>query len=365
MHGPSRLALQALTVIAVALSTTLAPPRARAAPAPAADLVVYWSAGGEAPIADRVRTTAQAHGAAVVDRSPAVEAAPEAPGMLAAGIAAYDDLRYDDAEAAFDQALAAVDRTGGDGLERDALADLFLYRALTHIQRGEAGAWDELVDAARVDPTRILDPARFPPRAIEQLARAHAAVAAASRAHLEVQAPEGCTVTVDGADATGGTVIVMGDHWVRAVCPGRRTWGRRITVDRDPTTIAATPAAIAPPPDDDALIQGRVAGARAVVDVRISDGFARLRRRAIDGRELGRATVAVTGTEPELAIADALARLLAGTPTTPAARRWYRSRWTWAAAGAALAAAVLVPIIILDDSGPAPVVIRPVGFPPL
>ncbi|HVV83407.1 MAG TPA: hypothetical protein VHE35_10065, partial [Kofleriaceae bacterium] len=285
---------------------------ARSSAAPAADLVVYWSAGGEAAIADRVRATAQAHGAALVDRSPAAEAAPEAPGMLAAGIAAYDELRFDDAAAAFDQALAACDRTGAAGLERDALADLLLYRGLTHIQRNQAGAWDDLVAAARVDPTRILDPVRFPPRAIDQLTRARQAVAAAPRAHVEVSAPAGCAVTVDGADAPDGRAEVAdGEHWIRATCPGRRPWGDRVTVDREPMPVVAAPETITPPADDDALIQGRVAGAAAVVDVRIADGFARLRRRAIDGRELARATVAVSGPEPELAVADALARLLA------------------------------------------------------
>lgn len=355
--GGSRLAVLALTVIA------LTPTRARAAPA--AELVVYWSADGEASIVARVRDAARAHGAALVDRSPAAEASPEAPGMLAAGVAAYDELRFEDAAAALEQALEAVDRTGGDGLERDALADLFLYRGLTHVQRQEAGAWDELVAAARVDPTRILDPARFPPRAIEQLARARAAVAVARRARVEVAAPAGCAIAIDGADAAGGAAVVAeGDHWVRVVCPGRRTWGRRITVDRDPMPVVATPLLIEPPGDDDALIQARVAGARAVIDVRIADGFARLRHRRVDGRELDQATVAMTGPEPELAVADALARLLAAAPAG-GGERWYRSRWTWAAAGAALAAAVLVPLIVIDDDGPAPVVIRPVGFPPL
>ena len=349
------------SLVAVALTLQVAgPPVALAAPA--ADVVVYWSAGSEDAIAGRVRATAQAHGAAMVDRSPAAEIAPEAPALLAAGIAAYEDLRFEDATAAFDQALAACDRTGAAGLERDALADLMLYRALTHIARDQAGAWDELVAAARVDPTRMLDPVRFPPRAIDQLARARAAVAAAPRATLAIDAPPGCVVFVDGADPGGGpTVVAQGDHWLRALCQGHRPWGRRVAVDRDPLAITIAPVAIRPPAEDDALIQGRVAGADAVIDVVVADGFARLRRRAVDGRELGRATVAVAGAEPALAIADALARLLT---VAPAPRpRWYRSRWTWAAAGAALAAAVLVPIVILDDSSPASVVIRPTDWP--
>ncbi len=339
----------------------LATPSAVAA-GPAADLVVYWSPGREAAVVERVRTTAQVRGAALIDRSPADEPAPEAPALLAAGIAAYDELRFDDADGLFDRALAACDHSGAAGLERDALADLLLYRGLTHIQRTQLGAWDELVAAARVDPTRGLDPARFPPRAIEQLARAREAVAAVPPARLEVGAPVGCVVLIDGANAPDGrAVVALGEHWVRTACDGHRPWGRRVTVDRDPVAITATPAVIAPPGDDDALIQARVAGASSVIELQVADGFARLRHRRLDGRELGRATVAMTGATPERAVADALARMLTKAGPAP---RWYRSRVTWALAGAAVAAAVLIPVALADDGGPAGLVIRPTNWPP-
>lgn len=346
---------------AVALVALAAPAPVAAGPAP--ELVVYWSATAEPALVSRIEATARARGAAVIDQSPPRPSTPEAPRLLAAGITAYDELRFDDAAVAFDQALAACDRTGADGLERDALSDLLLYRGLTHIQQGQVGAWDELIAAVRVDATRVLDPARFPPRAIEQQVRAREAVALMPRARLEVAAPAGCTVFVDGVEAVDAAVVPHGDHWVRAACRDHRPWGRRVTVDRDPVTITATPAATAPPDDAAALIQARAAGAPAVIDVQVLGGFARLRRRTVDGRDAGQATVALTADAEASAasVVDALAGLLGRT--APRAR-WYRSRWTWAAAGAAAAAAVLVPLLVLDDHGAATVVIRPSGWPP-
>jgi hypothetical protein len=330
--------------------------------APSADMVIYWSSS-DSGLGTRVMTLAQTRGAAALDRSPEVNPPPEAPGALIAGIKAYEELRFGDAEAAFDRALIACDHTGADGLERDQLADLHLYRALTHIQQNQNGAWDELLVTARLDLNRVLDPARFPPRAIDQFTRAQAAVRSMPRAWIRVTAPNGCLVLIDGANAPEGAVLVaMGDHWVRTSCMDHQPWGRRVTVDRDEVTIEATPAPRVPPGDDDALIQARVAGVTAVIDVQVWGGFARVRRRAISGRELERATVAMGEAGADQAVIDTVARMLTAEPVTVS--RWYQSRWVWAGAGAAAVAAVLVPLMILDDRGTAPVVIRPTGFPP-
>lgn len=356
--GPPTL-VGACAVLAAVAAVAPAP----VAAAPAADVVVVWSAQPRPALIGRLSDAARGRGAALVDRSPAATPPAEAAAALAAGIAAYDELRFDDASAALERAMTACDRSGADGLERDQLADLLLYRGLTHIQREETGAWDELVAAVRIDGARVLDPARFPPRAIEQLARARDLVAAGPRARLEVAAPAGCAVVIDGVTAADGAVAVAhGDHWVRAACPGHRPWGRRVTVDRDPVRIEATPAPIGPPGDDDALIQGRVSGARAVIELRLTGGVARLRRLAVDGRELDRVSLVLAddGTGDEAVVA-ALTSMLHEREVRA---RWYRSRWAWAAAGATAVAAVLVPILILDDRGTQPVVIRP-DFPPL
>src|SRR5262249_14268030 len=146
------------------LVTWIALGASTAAAAPAADLVVVWAPNANvAPVEDAARKA----GAAPIDRSPPPPAAPDAARFIRLGIEAYDALRLEDALAALDHARAAIDRSGAAGVTTAQLADLFLYRSLVRTQQGDApGAWDELVIAATIDPARVLDPARFPPRVI-------------------------------------------------------------------------------------------------------------------------------------------------------------------------------------------------------
>lgn len=341
--------------------------------APAADVVVYRAAADDpAARRDEVRRAATEAGAAFVDRTPPPPPPPTAPGLIAEAVTAYGALRFDDAVAALDRAAAEVDATGGDGLTAGGLADLFLFRGLARVQRGDLAAWDDLVASARIDPARVLDPARFPPRAVEQLQRAQRSVTAQPRAPLTVHAPPACAVVIDGTRATGpagaGAVVLElapGAHWVRVACPDHAPWGRRVLVSDPGVAVTAAPAPNPPPSDDEPLVQARVVGAAAVVDVIVAGGLARLRlRRAADGRELDRATVALAEAGPG-ALGAAVARLLAPAAAGPATpRRWYRSRWVWAAGGAAVAAAILIPVALGGDGGGEPdIVVRPTGWP--
>ena len=341
---------------AVILVAVLALARAASA-APAADVVVYWAPAGAPPgLADAARDATRTAGAAFVDRRAEPTPGADAAAPLARGRAAYEALRFDDAVAALDEAAAIADATGGRGLDRAAQSELHLVRGLARIQRGDAdGGWDALVAAARVDPSRVLDPARVPPRAIDAFARAQAAIAAAPRARLAVTAPPGCAIVVDGAIAAVPLDVPAGPHWVHAACAEAAGWGRRVEVG--PAGAALEVPVAAPPGDDEVLIQARAAGARAVIAVAVGGGTVSLRRLAIDGRELDRRTVAA---EPA-ATAAALAALLA-PPRRPA--RWYQARWVWAAGGAAVVAAVLVPVILADGGGDRRVVVRPSGLPP-
>lgn len=337
--------------------------------APAADVVTYWAAGAPPSWRDEVRAAAGRAGAAFVDGSPAAEAPPAAPALLDEGVRAYLALRFDDAVSALDGAAAELDQTGAAGLTSAQLVDVFLFRGLARIQRGDPAAWDDLVIAARLDPSRVLDPARFPPRAIEQLQRAQRAVAADARAPLTLAIPDGCAAWIDGTRAAGSAAAALvvelapGAHWIHARCPDHAPWGRRVLLSAPGVAVTATPAPIEPPGADDALIQGRTSGAASVVDVIVIAGLARARlRRVSDGRELGRVSLALADAAPG-ALADAVARLLV-PGETPAPRRWYRSRWVWAAGGALVAAAVLVPIALAGDSGEPDLVVRPTGWPP-
>lgn len=341
-------------VIVVAVVTLAGVARA----APAADVVVYWAPPGAAPaLADAARDASRAAGAAFVDRRAELAAPADPTPLIARGRAAYDALRFEDAVAALDEAAGLADAGGGRGLDRAALAELFLTRGLAWIQRGDADrAWDDLVTAARVDPSRVLDPARFPPRAVEALARAQAAIAAAPRARLAIAAPPGCAIRVDGvAEAAGALEVGVGPHWLHATCAEAAGWGRRVEVGPGGAAVEI-PAAPAPT-DDDVLIQARATGARAAIAIAADATAIRLRRLAADGRELDRRTVAAGDAA---ALTSALTALL--TPPRPAAR-WYRSRWLWAAGGAAAVAAVLVPVLLTGDSGDRRVVVRPTGLP--
>ena len=169
------------------LLLTLVPAVALAAPA--ADVVLVWAPGQRvAPI----EAVARDAGAVAIDRSPSPAPHEDIRPLLREGIDAYASLRLEDAWAALERAREAADRTGAAGLASSELSDLFLYRALVRTQRGDATvAWDELVVALVVDPTRVLDPARFPPKVVDELERARTLVAERPRASLAVDAPAG------------------------------------------------------------------------------------------------------------------------------------------------------------------------------
>jgi hypothetical protein len=339
-------------LLAVAVGAAL-PSRGHGAPA--ADIVVVWAPGAKVGPVDEV---ARRLGAAVIDRSPAAVAVPPTASIVRRGIEAYDALRFEDAWATLDEARALADRTGAAGLTQSQLADLFLYRGLVKIQLGEQDAyWDELVTSVTIDPARVLDPARFPPRVAAELARVHQAIADRKRATLAVNAPPGCTALIDGAPASalGAAQPLVGSHWLHVTCPDHAPWGTRVELTYDQRIVARN-AALAPPTDDEVLIQARTAGARAFIAVELHGGVGTARLVGVDGRERDRRSVAVAGDLAPLA--GAVRELLAPTPRT----HWYESRWAWAAGAAVLAAAVLVPLTAAatQTGGPSTWTVKPV-----
>lgn len=309
----------------------------RAGAAPKADVVVVWAPGAKVAPIDEVARRA---GAAVIDRSPVANAIPATEATLKRGIEAYDALRLEDAWATLDEARALADRTGAAGLTQAQLADLFLYRGLVKIQQGELTAyWDELVTSVTIDPVRVLDPARFPPRVASELARVHQALQDRKRATLAVDAPPGCTALIDGAaaSAVASAQLLVGSHWAYVTCADRAPWGTRVEVTGDQLVVARN-TALAPPTDDEVLIQARTIGARAFVAVEVRSGVGTARLVGVDGRERDRRSVAITSDLTLLA--RAVHELLAPAAKTP----WYETRWAWAAGAAVAAAAILVPL---------------------
>ncbi|HEY0189676.1 MAG TPA: hypothetical protein VGC42_01045 [Kofleriaceae bacterium] len=337
--------------VALALVAALALP---ASAAPAADVVVVWAPGAKVGPIERVARDA---GAAVIDRSPAANALPATAATLRRGIEAYDALRFEDAWTTLDEARELADRTGAAGLSQAQLADLFLYRGLVKIQLGDTNAyWDELITAVTIDPVRVLDPARFPPRAQTELDRVHQALADRRHATLAVDAPPACTTLIDGAaaSAVGSAQPLVGSHWVHVTCADRAPWGTRVELSGDQLVVARN-TVLAPPTDDDILIQARTAGAKAFVAVEIRSGVGTARLVGADGRERDRRSVAITGDLTTLAAA--VSELLAPTDRP----HWYESRWAWVAGAALVVAAIAIPVTaaVANSNGPSTWVARP------
>lgn len=347
MRSPPLLAALAAAAFAIARPAAVVA-------APAADVVFVWAPGAKVAPIDAVARSA---GAAVIDRSPAATAVPATANILKRALEAYDALRLDDAWATLEEARVLADRTGAAGLTQTQLADLFLYRGLVKIQQGELNDyWDELVTSVTVDPVRVLDPARFPPRVASELARVHQTLADRKRATLVVDAPAGCTVVIDGgaANAVGSTQALLGSHWVYVTCADRAPWGARVELTGDQLVVARNPALV-PPTDDDVLIQARTIGAKAFVAVEIRSGVGTARLVGADGRERDRRSVAVAGDLT--ALADAVGELLVPVAKT----HWYQSRWAWAAGAVVLAAAILIPVTAAatQDTSPSTATVKP------
>ncbi|HVK86740.1 MAG TPA: hypothetical protein VM513_21620 [Kofleriaceae bacterium] len=321
---------------------------------PNADVVIVWAPGQRL---GPIQATAREAGAAVIDRSPLEAVSLPTASLVKRGIAAYDALELERAKQLLDEARTAADRSGAAELSQGELSDLFLYRGLVKIQAEDTtGAWDELVTAITVAPTRVLDPARFPPRVASELERVRATLAERPRAKLEVTAPAGCTVSIDGVAVAAGdaaTPRLHGPHWVRVACSEYAPWGTRVELTGD-TTIAAGNARLVPPSADEALIQARTVGARAYVVVEIAGHIATTRLYGIDGRERDRRTLTVVTS------LDPVAKVVGEMLVTHSTASWYESRWVWAAGAALVVAAILIPITasVADDT-PTDAVVRP------
>jgi hypothetical protein len=323
--------------------------------APTADVIVVWAPGAKV---DPIDDVARKNGAAVIDRSPTSGAQPVTAASLRRGIEAYEALRFDDAWVTLDEARALADRTGAAGLSQTQLADLFLYRGLVKTQQGDqTAAWDELITSVTIDPVRVLDPARFPPRVASLLERVHSGLADRKKVTLGVDVSAGCTALIDGAatSATSSAQVLVGSHWVYVSCTDRAPWGTRVEVTADQLVVARN-AALAPPTDDEMLIQARTMGARAFVAVEVRAGVGTARLIGIDGRERDRRNVPIARDLAPLA--GAVTELL----KPPDKSHWYESKWAYAAGAAILAAAIAIPItaLITQDTSPSTWTAKPV-----
>lgn len=334
-------------------------------------VVLFWSSPGQADAAARaalfpaVERAARAGGAVSADLSPAPAPTPPVADQVAKAIAAYDGMRFSDAAFELDKAAATAAELGGRGLGREALVDLFLYRALARTETGNtAGAWDDFVRAATLDPARILDPARFRPSAVKSFTLAVDQVKKRSPVALAVKAPAGSKITVDGRPSGGDRVsepLLPGEHYVWVERPSARPFGRTVTL----ATALELPVpedAAAPPAD--AELARRAArlgsGPLLVVALRRDDGVATVELRSVGARGATLRGILRLGPSPQASARDVgaavtralramrgeLARQGGQTATTPPVReRWYKNRWIWLGIGVVATAAALSPFV--------------------
>jgi len=357
-------------------------PAARAArrsgPAP---IVFFWSSPGQADADARpallaaIDAAAAPRGARVLDLSPRPAAPPDTAARVARAVAAYDGMRFGEAIGELDVAAAAVAEHGAAGLGRDALVDLYLYRALSKIEAGdEAGAWNDFVRAATIDPARILDPARFRPTAVKSFTRAVKEVSARAPITLAIEAPVGSRIHLDGRPIgrdRAREILQPGEHYIAVERPAAPAFARAITLAGAVTLVVPDDAARAPSEADLRRRALRLGAAAAlvvalsrqdgvpVVELRsLERGGAALRGAvrlgpspAADARDLRQAVDRALG---ELDDAGASRADLAGSGPSAPPPRWYKNRWLWLAIGAA-GALVAVSPFLLDSGGPSSV----------
>jgi hypothetical protein len=345
---------------------------AQAAPRPPELVLVYAPQGSPPEVGAalvKVADVARQRGVAVLDLSAAALPALTAKALLRRGIDSYDAFRYDDAYAALEAALIEAARTGAADLGPTELSDLLLYRALVHHQRGDATkAWDDMVRAATVNPTRMLDALRYPPRVVDAFGRATLAVRQAERGQFVFAAPQGARLFVDGRDVTGELPELVplphGEHYVRIELLGTPGYGALRILAEAHHPIAADLAPMPPPTDEDARSLSRQRQARTVllVTAHISQGAApTLALRLLDANAsavLDQAGIALAspGGATAIEITGLATRLMSPAPPVPLpiplvtapTRPVYLRPWFWGAAGVAATLAVVLPLFLVD-----------------
>jgi hypothetical protein len=340
-----------------------------ALPAGAAPLdglvAVYWEPPGHPAPGERARPAfaGALRGVPLVDATEQPAPPPSLAPQLDAAIADYAAFRFADTVTKLDALARQADAQGGGDLDARRLAEVYLYRALARLELGPAeAAWEDLVRAARLDPTRVIDPARFPPRVVAAYKRAVAEVAQLPRAELEVVAPPDANVRVDGRSAPGVSTVTVGQHLIAVEASGYERWVAVVAVSGAHERVQPSIRALAPP-DGDRLL-ALTHGARRIALgalVRAGQGWQFVVREHADGKTVSDA--APLGDAPAAPLIDSLVRRLVGAPapqvTAPPPTPLYKKWWLWTAVGGVAAAlAVIVPVSVVYGSSSGNVLVR-------
>ena len=162
---------------------------ARAA-APVATVAVYWQPPQVAAVGGAARAAfsdaARSIGARFVDAGAVEPAAPSLVSALEAAKGAYAVFAFRDAIASLEVLQRTADAAGGGDLDGRQLSEIFLYRGLAKLEVISAeAAWDDLVNAARLEPHPRPRPGPLP---------------AARRGHLQAGRHRGRAAAPRGVD---------------------------------------------------------------------------------------------------------------------------------------------------------------------
>lgn len=311
---------------------------------------VYWqpydaaSASTPSRVRDALVRNLAARGAGFVDGSDAAPATASLQPALVAALGDYRAFRFAEAVARLDVLDKAARAAGGGDLDTRALSDLYLYRGLARFELEQAdAAWEDFVRAARLEPARVLDPARFAPRAVASYRRAAAEALALSSVAVALT-PADAHFRVDGRDVDVAPSLTPGTHFVRAVAAGLTPWSGAIEVTAAQQRIALPLTPLLP---SDARLTTLAGGGRTLVAVVTRDGDGwrlRVRDLAPNG---GVVDTSVDADSAERA-ADAALHQLLDAPVARAAPRLKRVPWWgWTIIAGAATAAIVVPVAVV------------------
>jgi hypothetical protein len=202
---------------------------------------------------------------------------PRALELLTGAKPATEKLKFVEAEAALDQAVAEVMGSGGDGLSAATLSDLFLFQAIA----AQRANWKELegpvteivpakareayLRAAVLAPDRVLEPRRYPPLAIASFALAAAEVKQRPRGNIVVRATGSATINVDARPdqlaPAAALDLPYGDHFVRVEDVGHQPYVAVVTLAQPSLEIDAPVTAALVPDDRQAAAHAKRMGA--------------------------------------------------------------------------------------------------------
>ncbi|MDX2023133.1 MAG: PEGA domain-containing protein [Deltaproteobacteria bacterium] len=167
------------------------------------------------------------------------EPAPKAGKTLAAAVARFKELAFDEVRSLLLPAVEEAMATGANGLSQEELCNLHLYLAMAYERADwhdlpEGGppapppeAWQAYLQAAALCPQRQLYQRTFPPVAVARHAAAVAENKRRGEGTLVINAASDALISVDGRPVAAAPVslsLPFGQHYIRVERPGRRPW---------------------------------------------------------------------------------------------------------------------------------------------